>query len=248
MNLIQREKMKIIKLAEINSTNLYAKSNLPDIEDKTVICASKQTNGRGRFDRAWVDLGEDNIFMSIVLKPSTKFEEVYANLTQYFSLVLCETLEEYELSPQIKWPNDVLINGKKIAGILSETVVQGAKFKGLVLGAGINLNASPKDLALITDKEATALNLEISTDHVNKDEFLNRLLEKFFKNYEEFLQNGFGMIEKAYINRTNFLGKEICVQVFDQKKNGIAKALTSNGELVLENKGNEITLTMGDIL
>ena len=79
--------MNIIQLEEVSSTNLYAKENLDSFEDKTVIIAISQTSGRGRFDRKWVDLGEGNLFMTIVLKPSNSFEEVYANLTQYLSVV-----------------------------------------------------------------------------------------------------------------------------------------------------------------
>ena len=91
--------MNIIQLEEVSSTNLYAKENLDSFEDKTVIIAISQTSGRGRFDRKWVDLGEGNLFMTIVLKPSNLFEEVYANLTQYLSVVLTKILEEYGLSP-----------------------------------------------------------------------------------------------------------------------------------------------------
>lgn len=247
MSLIQREKLNIITLAEVNSTNLYAKANLADIADKTVICADKQTSGRGRFERAWVDLGSGNIFMSLVLKPSEEFKPFYANLTQYFSVILCEILEEYGLKPQIKWPNDVLVDGKKIAGILSESVMQGHNFKGLVLGAGINLNAMPEDLKQITDKEVTALNIEVDKS-IDKTIFLDRFLDKFFASYDEFLEKGFVMIKNDYIKRACFLGKEISVKGFNNTIFGTAKSINSAGELVLEKDGNEITVTMGDIL
>lgn len=247
MSLIQREKLNIITLAEVNSTNLYAKANLADIADKTVVCADKQTSGRGRFERAWVDLGSGNIFMSLVLKPSEEFKPFYANLTQYFSVILCEILEEYGLKPQIKWPNDVLVDGKKIAGILSESVMQGHNFKGLVLGAGINLNAMPEDLKLITDKEVTALNIQVNKS-IDKNIFLDRLLDKFFAGYDKFLEKGFVMIENDYIKRACFLGKEISVKGFNNTIFGTAKFINSAGELVLEKDGNEITVTMGDIL
>ena len=247
MSLIQREKLNIITLAVVNSTNLYAKANLADIADKTVICADKQTSGRGRFERAWVDLGSGNIFMSLVLKPSEEFKPFYANLTQYFSVILCEILEEYGLKPQIKWPNDVLVDGKKIAGILSESVMQGHNFKGLVLGAGINLNANPDDLKQITDKEVTALNIEVNKS-IDKTIFLDRFLDKFFASYDEFLEKGFVMIKNDYIKRACFLGKEISVKGFNNTIFGTAKSINSAGELVLEKDGNEITVTMGDIL
>ena len=247
MSISQREKIDIIELDEVTSTNLYAKTNLSDIADRTVVFAVKQTAGRGRFQRAWVDLGCGNIFMSIVLKPSNVFKPLYANVTQYLSVVLCKVLEEYGLEPEIKWPNDVQITGKKIAGILSETVVQGQNFKGLILGAGVNLNAKQEDLSLIKDKEVTALNLELGKS-VDKTGFLNKLLDKFFENYDEFLSNGFELIEKDYISRACFLGKEISVKGFDKTVYGVAKSINSEGELVLSQDNKEITVTMGDIL
>ena len=240
--------MKIIRLAQVDSTNIYTKLHLTEFDDRTVVCADRQTNGHGRFDRVWVDLGSENIFMSLVLKPSREFKPVYANLTQYLSVVLAEVLQEYGLEPQIKWPNDVLINGKKIAGILCETVVQGSNFKGLVLGAGINLNASLEDISKIQDKEATALNIELQTGSVDKKVFLDKLLDKFFENYDKFLQEGFVMIKDEYVKKACFLNKNISVQVFNEKKSGFAKQINDFGELVLENDNREFILTIGDIL
>ena len=242
-----REITKKIYLSEVDSTNLYAKSNIENLADKSIVHAANQTAGRGRLQRTWVNLGEGNLFLTFVLKPSNSFNEVYSNLTQYLSVVLCKILEEYGLKPQIKWPNDVLINGKKIAGILSETVMQGSLFKGLVLGIGVNLNTSKKDLASVIDKEATSLNLEISKP-VDVNLFLDKLAEEFFADYDNFLQKGFELIKNDYISRTCFLDTEICVQVFNDKKCGIAKAINDKGELVMSNNQKEFVLTIGDIL
>ncbi len=239
--------MKKIYLSEVDSTNLYAKSNIENLADKSIVHAANQTAGRGRLQRTWLNLGEGNLFLTFVLKPSNSFNEVYSNLTQYLSVVLCKILEEYGLKPQIKWPNDVLINGKKIAGILSETVMQGSLFKGLVLGIGVNLNTSKKDLASVIDKEATSLNLEISKP-VDVNLFLDKLAEEFFADYDNFLQKGFELIKNDYISRTCFLDTEICVQVFNDKKCGIAKAINDKGELVMSNNQKEFVLTIGDIL
>lgn len=241
--------MNTIILDEVDSTNLYAKHNLASLEDKTIIIANNQTSGRGRFDRVWIDLGEDNLFLSFVLKPSDSFKDVYANLTQYLSVILVNVLEEYGLSPSIKWPNDVLIDGKKIAGILSETVMQGNKFNGLVLGIGVNLNSEKSNLSLVKDKKITALNVELDREHVDKKLFYEKLVNEFFKDYDNFLEHGFMLIKEKYINKCNFLGKQVSVQVFDEKKSGIAKYINDSGELVLQNhKKEEFVLTMGDIL
>lgn len=240
--------MNIIRLDEIDSTNLYAKQHLSELGDMTVIVADRQTAGRGRFNRSWIDLGRDNIFATIVLKPSETFDEKYTNITQFLSVMMCKVFEQYGVSPSIKWPNDVLIDGKKIAGILSETVVQGQKFKGIMLGFGINLNAEKDALLNIKDKEATALNLEINSDYIDKEKFLNDLLNEFFGNYDLFLNDGFAIIKNDYLSRACFLNKEISVQVFNEQKSGYAKAINDSGELVIEKDNKELVLTMGDIL
>lgn len=241
------EKMKVIRLKEAESTNSYAKDNIDNYEDKTVIIAEKQTAGRGRLNRSWVDLGPNNLFLSFILKPSDTFNEFYPNLTQYLSVVLCKVLEKYNLNAQIKWPNDVLIDNKKIAGILSETVMQGKILKGIILGIGVNLNANKEDIDSIPDKIATSLNLETGKT-INLDEFLKKLTGEFFNGYETFLKTGFIGIKKDYLNRNCFLNKELHVKIFDKEKSGLAKSVNDRGELVLIKDNKESVLTIGDIL
>lgn len=240
--------VKIIQLEEVDSTNSYAKKNISNLEDKTAIITKRQTSGRGRLNRSWVDLGEENLFLSIVLKPSDTFKEIYPNLTQYLSVALCKVIETYGIKTQIKWPNDVLVDGKKIAGILSETVMQGQKLEGIVLGIGVNLNSNQEKIDAIPNKIATSLNIETGKT-INLKEFLDKLLTEFFEHYDKFLQSGFLQIKNDYIKRNCFLGKELKVQVFNHIESGIAKAVNDLGELVLEdNNKREIVLTIGDII
>ena len=237
-----------IVLEETNSTNSYSKSNINNIEDRTAVIAKRQTSGRGRLNRSWIDLGEGNLFMTLVLKPSDKYSPIYSNLTQYLSVSLCKVLEFYGLQPQIKWPNDVLINNKKIAGILAETVMLGNSMKGLLLGIGVNLNADEISIKNITDKKATSMNLKLNKE-INIEEFTDKLLETFFKDYDKFLQTGFEQIKKNYICRSCFLNKQIKVQGFNKITEGTAQEINDNGELViLTDKNNRVILTIGDIL
>ena len=240
-----KDNLREIFLENIDSTNLWAKTNIEELEDKTIVFAGAQTQGRGRLQRKWVDLGKGNLFMSIVLKPDKNYEH-YANLTQYLSVTLCKTLEEYGIKPEIKWPNDVLVNGKKIAGILAETSVKGTKFKGLVLGIGVNLNAQEKDFSKI-DKKVTSLNLEVG-ETIDMVEFKNKLVTSFFKDYNQFLEEGFKFIKRDYLARANFLDKELCVALINETKTGVAAGITDKGELILTNNGNEFILNIGDIL
>lgn len=240
--------MEILRLEETESTNSYAKEHIAALADKTVVHALRQTCGRGRLNRKWVDLGENNLFFSIVLKPSDVFKAVYSNLTQYASVILCKVFENYGINPKVKWPNDVMIDGeRKICGILCETVVDGRTLKGIILGIGVNLNASQNDVDNVPDRVVTALNLEIGKP-VNSEAFLNEFLNDFFENYDKFLSEGFKLIMNDYLDRNCFLEKDLKVQVLNEIKSGYAKSINNSGELILQTDDKELTLNIGDIL
>ena len=237
-----------IHLTEINSTNTYAKENISSLPDKSIVYADKQTAGRGRFTRTWVDLGPENIFMTIVLKPSDNFLPVYSNITQYFAVKLCTVLEMYGTTPRIKWPNDVLVNGKKISGILSETVFHGKKLEGLVIGAGVNLNADEKAVRAIPDRIATALNLE-KRKFIDRDLFMERLLDEFFEGYEYFLKNGFSSIIDQYEKYFSLsAGDEITIRVINKDYSGKFSSVNTDGTIKLLTGEGEENFSIGDIL
>ena len=239
--------MNLFYLEEIDSTNKYAKEHINDLSDKTVVYTYRQTNGRGRLERKWSYLGEDNIYASIILKPSEEMKEVYSNLTQYLCVILAQTFEEYGVIPKIKWPNDIQINSKKISGILAEGVIEHGKLEGLILGFGINLNTK-KELLEQINQPATSLNIETG-EIIDKEIFLKKLLERFCLMYDKFIEEGFILIKNEYIRRAGFLNKEINVKVFDNTISGIAKEITDNGALKLIDKQNkEHVLLIGDIL
>lgn len=240
--------MNIINFEQIDSTNKYAKEHVEDLEDKTVVSADFQTSGYGRFQRLWVDLGIENIYMSFVLKPSDELQLVHANLTQYLSVTLCNQLEKMGINPQIKWPNDVLVNGKKVCGILAETVIKANKLKGIVLGIGVNLNATTDNLNII-DRPATSLNIELGKP-LNKKEFMLELIENFFAGYENFLKNGFISIKERYEKLSLLHPQEIIkIAVFNSLKEGYFIGFDDNGNLLLQTLNNEIKqINMGEIV
>lgn len=239
--------MKLFFLEEVDSTNKYAKEHIKEFEDKTFIYTDNQTNGRGRLDRKWSYAGKDNVYASIILKPSLEMKEIYSNLTQYLCVVLAKTFEDYGIEPKIKWPNDIQICGKKISGILAECVIEKGTLQGLVLGFGINLNTKKEFLNNI-NQPATSLNVEIG-EFVNKEIFLKKLLENFCLMYDKFIEEGFLLIKNDYIRRAGFLNKEVTVRVFDKELCGIAEGVTDSGALILRDKNdNKHVLLMGDIL
>ena len=240
--------MKYLYLTEVDSTNKYAKEHLESLSDMTVVYTSKQTAGRGRLRRDWHYMGEDNIYASIVLKPSKKMRSVYSNLTQLLSLVLAQTFEECGVVPKIKWPNDIRINKKKISGILAESVIlPEGELEGLILGFGVNLNTE-KDLLDAIDQSATSLNIETGR-YTDTEIFLKKVLSKFCLLYNRFIEEGFLLIREDYKKRAEFLKEEISVKVFDKICTGIAEDVTEDGALKLRDKdNNEQTLLIGDIL
>lgn len=244
--------MNLLYLEKIDSTNKYAKDMINNIPDKTVVYTYNQTAGRGRLDRTWSYAGEDNIYASIVLKPSNELKNVYSNLTQLLCVVLAEVFEEYGIEPKIKWPNDIRINGKKISGILAETSGINDKngkylLKGIVLGFGVNLNAKEEFLSKI-NQPATSLNIE-TKKFIDKEDFLRKVIDKFCLYYNNFIEEGFLLIREDYKKRAEFLNREVAVKVFDKIYEGIVTDVTSNGALKLKDKNNkEHILLIGDIL
>ena len=239
--------MELLYLNTVDSTNKYAKEHISEINDMTLVYTWNQTNGRGRLERKWNYLGQDNVYASIVLKPSDVFKELYSSLTQYLCVVLVEVFEEYGITPRIKWPNDIRINGAKISGILAEGVLEKNKLKGLILGFGVNLSSTKEDVQKI-NQPATTLSFETGMD-IDKEIFIKKVIDKFCLRYNDFIEEGFLLIREDYIKRAEFLNERISVKVFDKEISGIVKNITDTGALELvDNDDNKHVLLIGDIL
>lgn len=178
----------IIYFDELESTSIYAHQHLEEFNNFDVISCGMQTNGHGQFNRYWYssDKNGGNIYISIILKPDNISH--LNELTRYVALCAAKTLKRYNLNPGFKYPNDILINGKKIAGFLAESEFIGQNFKGVIAGCGINLNLDKEEIKNI-DIPATSIYLETGKN-VDKNEFLDNFLSDFEENYDDFLING----------------------------------------------------------
>lgn len=179
---------RIINFDELDSTSVYAHQHLEELNNFDIISCDLQTQGHGQFERCWysTDKNGGNIYISIILKPQNL--EHLNELTRFVALIGAKTLEQYNLKPHFKFPNDILIDGKKIAGFLAESEFIGSKCKGVILGCGINLNLDKEDIKNI-DQSATSIYLETGKN-VDKNEFLNKFLDNFENEYNNFLING----------------------------------------------------------
>ncbi len=173
---------------ELNSTSVFAHKYLEELSNFDVISADIQSQGHGQFERYWysTDTNGGNIYVSIILKPDNLAH--IGELTRFIALIGAKTIENYGITTTFKYPNDILINGKKIAGFLAESEFIGQKCKGIIVGCGINLNLNEDDIKKI-DIPATSIYLETGKN-VDKEEFLNLFLSNFENEYDDFLANG----------------------------------------------------------
>ncbi|MDR0645894.1 MAG: biotin--[acetyl-CoA-carboxylase] ligase [Elusimicrobiota bacterium] len=230
----------IVEFGELASTNNYVKENSKVLKDKTIIVATRQTNGRGRFDRQWIS-EEGGLYFTIFLKPEKT--DFLINLTQLMSVAVCRALNMFEVNAYIKWPNDVLVRGEKICGILSEAVITNDKIEGLALGAGINV--SQKNLDNIN---APAVSLKTLGVNAEKKDLLNKILFEFFKFYDCVIQKGFIAIREEYINLFPAFGSFVKVGAGEHAA-GIIKDIDAAGRLVLQDgKGIIRTVLTGEII
>lgn len=179
---------RVIHFDELNSTSVWAHQHLEELNNFDVVSADAQPLGHGQFERKWFSSNSNggNCYISIILKPSniTHLDE----LTRYVALIGADTLREYGLNPSFKYPNDILIEGKKIAGFLAESEFLGETCKGIVVGCGINLNLTSEEVKNI-DIPATSIYIE-TNKNVSKNEFIDKFLDNFKKSYDDFLLNG----------------------------------------------------------
>ncbi len=167
---------------EIDSTNERALALAAQgAAEFTLVIADRQTAGRGRFGRKWETAPGTSLAFTIIIHPSFE-EQQYPSLFSFLgSIAVCQTIESFcKVQPQVKWPNDVLLDGKKICGILAETVWRGKKIEGLVLGIGINLihGSIPSDDLVIFPATCVQAHCE---KKINRIAFLKTILSNLIK-------------------------------------------------------------------
>ena len=222
---------------------IASKSN----ENGTVVISKKQTGGRGRMKRKWKSPA-GGIWMSIILHP--KFDVSYATLVPIAtSLALCIAIEKIlKIKPELKWPNDVTLKGKKVAGILVDTSIVSNEIENMVLGIGINFKIKPNEIANTMKKTPNFYGVATLT---KKNEKALPLIQQFLYELENILQ----LISSSYIKkitsewtkRSSTIGRNVSIVTNDGKLNGKAIKIDSDGALIIYRGKNTKRILVGDL-
>ena len=217
----------------LSSTNKLAKNlALHGASEGTLVIAEKQTEGKGRLNRKWFS-PNGGLWFSIILKPKIKTFEA-SKLTFPISLAIAETIRKtFNLNVEIKWPNDILINNRKVCGILTESVTKEKKLKFVVVGIGLNVNINLKEFPENLRCSATTLKEELKRN-VKLEHLLCELLFQIEREYELFLNEDFRKILERWKNFASFLGKRIKILMNGKLYEGIAEDVDNEGKLVVK--------------
>ena len=233
---------KILFLEEVDSTNNKAKQIALDSQDGDVVVSETQHSGRGRRGREWHS-PKGGIYISFILKPNISPERA-PQITLLSSVALVETLNSMKskMNAKIKWPNDILISGRKISGILTELSSDMEKINYVVVGIGINLNTDLEDLP----EKAASLKVEMGQE-ISVKLFLKSFFERYDIVYQEYLDNGIDQIIEKWKKNSDTLGKNVKIIGINETYDGLAKDIDENGALILKTKEKEIKVYSGDV-
>jgi biotin-[acetyl-CoA-carboxylase] ligase BirA-like protein len=237
----------LVFMREVSSTNDLAKelAGYGAIEG-TVVFAETQTAGRGRLSREWVS-PRGGLWFSVILRPKFRASEA-ARLVFVAGLAVAEVLhEKYGLKVETKWPNDVLVNGKKICGILTEMKTKGETVNFVVVGVGVNANLVRETFPEPLREVVTSLENELGHS-VRLEELFSALLENLEIKYDLFTEGNYIRILDSWKSYATFLGQKVEVTSGDESFVGLAMNVGYDGALVLKfDDGTVRRVLVGDV-
>ncbi len=237
----------IIYFDEIDSTNIKAKELAQkNIDDGSIIIAEKQTLGSGRFNRKWIS-PSGGLWFTLVLRPKLPPNEA-PKITQIAAASIYKTLKDFDINVNIKWPNDIILNGKKLCGILAEMKCDMDTVHYLVLGIGMNVNINEKNFDEIAKPIATSLKIQFDKEF-KRSEILANFLNHFEKLYYKFV-NDLDLSETISICRShsNIFGKKAKLLTYNNEEIVTCVSLSDTGDLIVrDSAGNEKAVLTGEI-
>lgn len=236
--------LKILRFPQLDSTNLHAKRIHRDVPEGTIISADAQSAGKGRLGRKWLSEPGKNLMFSIVLKPTLPVERL-GLLSLVSAIAVANAIREgTRMEPDCKWPNDVLLQGRKICGILSEAIFDQNSVEAVIVGIGVNVNQTqfPDDL------QPTAISMQLATGRTyDTDQVLASILQAFQAPYNALLAGQTAEVVHLWKQQTSMLGKPVMINRSGVEEAGIAIDIAENGALLVQTESGIVPVLSADV-
>lgn len=235
--------------SELDSTNRRAfKLAKEGAEEGEVVIAESQTRGKGRLGRSWFSPPGLNLYLSVILKPRLPPAQA-PRLTLVAAVAVAEAVQAFlQAPPAIKWPNDILVGGKKLAGILTESSSDAERLHFVIIGIGVNLNLP--ESALPEEIRATATSLFMLLGKpVDRAAFARQLIRSLDRCYGELEERGFPGIAGRWESFFELRGRRVRVEMGDRLVSGTARGIDGDGALIVEEEGGALARVIaGDVI
>jgi len=226
---------RLVCSAQTDSTNSDAAAlGREGAAGGTVVIADAQRAGRGRLGRSWVSTPGVNLYASVLMRPQIAAAEA-PQLSLVAGVAVAATLEREGLAPRIKWPNDVLLEGRKVCGILTEVEADADRVGFVVIGVGVNLNSTLEHFPAELHDKATSV-LLASGRRVDRERFAAGLLGELERCYERFVAGGFAALAPEWNSRAALLGSQVNVSGAGEQVNGRCLGIDRDGALLVEER------------
>lgn len=237
--------MNIERIETIDSTNEELIRRGREGAMPQVLIAKEQTAGRGRLGRTWVSKKGDGLYMSILVRPDIPLEKAPL-LSLIMGLAAHDAVKEATgIDTRLKWPNDLVIDGKKVAGILASSEIEGSRLKFVVIGIGINMfqELFPEEIS------ATATSLRLNGAKFNREDLENSIVKSFNRYYDIFIrEESFRAFTEEYNSLTVNVGRRVRVIEPGNEYEADSMGVNEDGELLVRLDNGEIkTIRSGEV-
>ena len=232
----------------IDSTNSKAyELALRGAKEGELVIAESQEKGKGRLERRWFSPPFLNLYLSLILRPKIPPQQA-SLITLMAAVATADAIQSFTgLLPLIKWPNDILLKDRKVAGLLNEIHSETDRVHFIILGIGVNLNVEEKMFPKEVRTMATSLKVEMG-HAISRKAFLQVFLQKMEEWYTIFLKEGATAILNAWRDRAQIKGRQVKIKSFGETLTGVAMDIDSDGALILETaEGERKRIVAGDV-
>ncbi len=230
---------------ETNSTNdIVEKLARDGVKEGVVVFAESQTRGRGRLGRKWLSPARRGLWFSVLLRPDLR-PQAATQLTVVAATALVRAIRQQTgIAPDIKWPNDILIRGRKVAGVLTELAAELDHVKHLTLGIGVDVNLAASEFPPELRKLATSLKIE-SGRHVSRIDLAAAILRELDRDYARICAGEFEKVADEWQQQCTTIGQRVTIHIGPRSLQGRAEALDDDGALLLRTEHGRLERVIG---